>query len=123
MGSNLLINYVEFATIVLFGIGFSNLLFNQNLIKKCIGFNIMDSSIFLFLAAKGYVKGKVPAIVINGVLAPETYSNPVPGALVLTGIVVSVTVTAFFLSLVLRLYKKYGTLQMDEILYMYNKEH
>ena len=46
----------------------------------------------------------------------EEFINPIPGGLVLTGIVVSVSVTAFSLALVQRLYKKYGTLSFDEVL-------
>ena len=53
-GPNLLANIGEAVAMVLFGIGFANLLFQKNLIKKIIGFNIMDSAIYLFLAEKGY---------------------------------------------------------------------
>ena len=45
----------------------------------------------------------------------DAYINPVPAGLVLTGIVVSVSVTAVMLSLAIRLYKRYHTLDMDEI--------
>ena len=48
--SGLLDNYAEAIAMILFVIGFMNLLLQHNLIKKIIGFNIMDSSIFLFLA-------------------------------------------------------------------------
>ena len=48
--SQLLTNYYEAASVILFGIGFMNLLLQRNLIKKFIGLNIMDSSIYLFLA-------------------------------------------------------------------------
>ena len=60
MGGNLLVNYGEAVAMLLFGIGFANLLFQKNLIKKIIGFNIMDTAIYLFLAEKGYnlFKGK-----------------------------------------------------------------
>jgi len=114
--------YVEIAAVILFSVGFATLLFHQNLIKKIIGFNIMDSAIFLFLAAKGYIAGRVPPILENGVADPSLYINPIPSALVLTGIVVAVSVTAFFLALVLRLYEKFGTLNFDEILYLSREE-
>ena len=92
--SHLLTNYYEAASVILFGIGFMNLLLQNNLIKKFIGLNIMDTATYLFI----------------------------PAGLVLTGIVVSVSVTAFSLALVLRLYKHYGTLNMDEILRMVREE-
>ena len=123
MGANFFSNYVEISAVVLFCIGFSTLLFHQNLIKKIIGFNIMDTAIYLFLAAKGYIADSDPAIITAGILDASQYVNPLPGALVLTGIVVSVSVTAFSLALVLRLYEKYGTMHMDEILYLSREEH
>ena len=45
----------------------------------------------------------------------EAYINPLPASLVLTGIVVSVSVTAIMLSLTVRLYRRYHTLNLDEI--------
>ena len=123
MGANFFSNYVEISAVVLFCIGFSTLLFHQNLIKKIIGFNIMDTAIYLFLAAKGYIADSDLAIITDGILDASKYVNPLPGALVLTGIVVSVSVTAFSLALVLRLYEKYGTMHMDEILYLSREEH
>ena len=48
--------------------------------------------------------------------------NPIPSGLVLTGIVVSVSVTAIMLSLTIRLYQRYGSLDIDEILMQYRKE-
>ncbi len=115
IGINLLPNFGEAVAMILFGIGFANLLFQKNLIKKIIGFNIMDTAIFLFLAEKGYVTGRIAPIVVNGVQSMEAYINPVPGGLVLTGIVVSVSVSAVMLSLTMRMYKRYGTLDLDEI--------
>lgn len=51
-------NYEEAIAMILFGIGFSNLLLQQNLIKKIIGLNIMDTAMYLFLALKGYISGR-----------------------------------------------------------------
>ena len=115
MGSNLFVNMPEAVAMILFGIGFANLLFQKNLIKKIIGFNIMDTAIYLFLADKGYIAGRMPPIVVDGIQSVETYINPIPSGLVLTGIVVSVSVTALMLSLTVRLYKRYRTLDLDEI--------
>ncbi len=111
----LLTNYVEAAAIILFGIGFTTLLFHKNLIKKLIGMNIMDTGTFLFLASMGYISGRKAPIITDGVQSMEAYINPVPAGLVLTGIVVSVSVTALTLSLTVRLYKRYHTLNIDDI--------
>lgn len=122
MGPNLFVNYYEAASMILFGIGFTTMLLHPNLVKKIIGLNIMDTAIYLFLAAKGYIEGKLAPIIVNGDLAMETYINPVPSSLVLTGIVVSVSVTAISLSLVQKLYKKYHTLNIDEIMFKAGQE-
>lgn len=122
MGPNLLANYGEAVSVILFGIGFTNLLIQKNLIKKIIGLNIMDTAVYLFLAEKGYVHGRVAPIVVNGVQEVEAYINPVPSGLVLTGIVVSVSVTALMLSLTIRLYRRYHTLDLDEISTRLRKE-
>ena len=53
MGPTLLTNYGEAVAMILFVIGFSNLLLQKNLIKKIIGLNIMDTAVYLFLAEKG----------------------------------------------------------------------
>ena len=113
MLDKLLINYEEAAAIILFGIGFTTLLLQRNMIKKIIGFGMMDSAIYLFLAAKGYVESRKAPIVVNGVTEMEAYINPVPSGLVLTGIVVSVSVTALMLALTVRLYRRYHSLDFD----------
>lgn len=115
---NLLVNYEEAVAMILFGIGFSNLLMKKNLIKKIIGLNIMDTSVYLFLALKGYIHGGKAPILSEG----AHYINPIPSGLVLTGIVVSVSVTALMLSLTIRLYQRYHTLDLDEISTLLKKE-
>ncbi len=122
MGINFLPNIGEEVAMILFGIGFANLLFQKNLIKKIIGFNIMDTAIYLFLAEKGYITGRIAPIVVDGIQTVETYINPIPSGLVLTGIVVSVSVSALMLSLTMRLYQRYHTLDLDEISARLRKE-
>ena len=120
--TNFLLNYGEEVAILLFGIGFANLLIQKNLIKKIICLNIMDTAVYLFLAAMGYVDGRIAPIVENGVTDVEAYINPIPSGLVLTGIVVSVSVTALMLSLTVCLFRKYHSLDLDEILIRMQKE-
>ena len=119
-------NLPEYAAMVLFGIGFSNLLLYRNIIKKIIGLNIMDTSVYLFLAAKGYISGTSAPIVEASEIYnvdPTLYTNPVPSGLVLTGIVVSVSVTAVLLSVTIRLNEEFHTLDMDEILHIIRKKN
>lgn len=120
--SNLLHNYAEAVAMILFVIGFANLLLQKNLIRKIIGMNIMDTAVYLFLALKGYVDGRKAPIVVDGVQSVKAYINPIPAGLVLTGIVVSVSVTALMLSLTIRLYYRYHTLDLDEISRQLRKE-
>lgn len=127
MLEKLLLNHYEAAAVILSGIGLTNLLLQRNLIKKIIGLNIMDTAVYLFLAAKGYVEGRAaPILLENGsggwLNSSSIYVNPVPAGLVLTGIVVSVSVTAFALALTLKLYESYGTLNIDEALMKMTEE-
>ena len=122
MGPNLFVNYGEAVAMTLFVIGFANLLLQNNLIKKIIGLNIMDSAVYLFLAEKEYISGRTVPIVVDGVQKVEAYINPIPAGLVLTGIVVSVSVSALMLSLTIRLYRRYHTLDLDEISTRLKKE-
>ena len=116
------VNYEQTAAVILFCIGFSTMLLHKNLLKKIIGMDIMDAGIFLFLACQGFIKGRVAPIVENGVQDVEAYINPVPAGLVLTGIVVSVSVTALMLALTVRLYYRYHTLNLDEMIALAGKE-
>lgn len=120
--TNLFRNYPEAVAMILFGIGFSNLLLQKNLIKKIIGLNIMDTATYLFLALKGYIAGRKPPIAAEGIQSADSFVNPIPSGLVLTGIVVSVSVTALMLSLTIRLYRRYHTLDLDEITTLLKKE-
>ena len=122
MRSDFFSNYYEIASVIIFSIGFTNLFLNSNMIRKIIGFNFMDSAIFLFLGCKGYIAGRAAPIITEGVTAAENYINPIPAGLVLTGIVVSVSVTAFLLALTTRLYLHYRTLDLDEILVLSRSE-
>ena len=115
VGSNLRFNNFMVAAVIIFGIGFTMLFLNRNLVKKIIGFNFMDSGIFLFLASNGYIEDRISPIIQGGEVSVSNYINPIPAGLVLTGIVVSVSVTAVLLALTVRLYLRYHTLELDEI--------
>ena len=67
MAMHLVLNIEETVAVILFGIGFTMLLLHRNLIKKIMGMNIMDTAVYLFLAAKGYIKGR---------MVPQTYQMP-----------------------------------------------
>lgn len=120
---NLLVNYEEVTSMVLFAIGFTMLVFSKNIMKKILGLNIVDTGIYLFLASMGYIEGKLtPIVPATGPVDALDYINPIPQGLVLTGIVVSVSFSAVMLALTVRLYKKYRTLNLDKIYEMCRRE-
>ena len=114
-GPNLFHNVYSVVSVILFSVGFTTLMLHRNMIKKIIGFNIMDTAVYLFLASKGYIEGRKAPIIVDNVMSTDAYINPIPAGLVLTGIVVSVSVTALMLSITIRLYERYHTLDIDEI--------
>ena len=112
----------ESAAMILFGIGLTMLLLHRNLIKKIMGLNIMDTAVYLFLTAKGFIDGKMVPILTDGITDASAYMNPIPDGLVLTGIVVSVSSSALMLALTIRLYHRYHTLDLDKIVMQWRKE-
>lgn len=113
----LAVNYPYAVAVVLFTIGIFIVLNKSNLFKKLIGLNIMESSIFIMFVGSGNIKGAAVPMLDQANPQP-LYVNPLPSALMLTGIVVSVSVTAFALALIIRLYNTYGTTDAKEIVKM-----
>ena len=106
---------VNCIAVILFAVGFATLLLHRNLFKKILGLNIMDTASCLLLTSMGYIEGRTAPIIVDGVTEVSRYGNPLPAGLVLTGIVVSVSVTAVMLALTVKLYERYHTLDLDEI--------
>lgn len=113
-------NYFYFFAVLLFLVGLHTMLTHSNLIKKVIAMNIMDTAVFLLFVSIGYIKGARAPIIQPGEGA--LYINPLPGALILTGIVVGVSVTAYALSLAIKIYRYYGTVDYDEITQIRSRE-
>lgn len=94
-------------------IGLYVVITHGNLVKKLIGLNIFQGSVFLLVISLGYVRGGEPPIVTEGV---STYSHPLPHVLILTAIVVGVASTALGVALAVRIYRAFGTIEEDEAL-------
>ncbi len=107
-------NYHYIVAMLLFCIGLYTVIVRRNIIKKLIGLNIMETSVFLFLISLGYLENGIAPVRAGGA-DPSRMVNPLPQALILTGIVVAVSVTALALSLVILLYRQYGTLDVDRL--------
>ena len=104
--------YNYWITIVLMMVGFYIVIAHDNLIKKVVGLNIFQVSVFVFYISMAKVEGGTAPILDAGI---ETYSNPLPHVLILTAIVVAVATTALALALVVRIRNAYGTIEDDEI--------
>ena len=110
--------YVGAGALIL--IGFYMVLVKTNLIKIMLGISFLDTGLHVLLIAIGYVRGRTAPIVSEAMrTSPEggvhQVVDPVPQALVLTAIVIGVGVLALGLSMVIRVYKHYGTLDTREI--------
>lgn len=116
MISFLVSHYFQIGTVILFGVGFMTLLLNNNLIRKIIGLNIMDTSIFLFFITIGYSGGREAPIINGGFKGIDAYVTPIPTGLMLTGIVVAVSTTAFALALTILFYERFGTIDLSEVM-------
>jgi len=99
---------------VLFLIGLMAVLMEKNLIKIAIGIGIIEAATNLFLIVLGYrTGGSIPVYTFAGEV--KTMVLPTPQALTLTAIVIALATSAFMLSLIILLYRHYGTLNVDEI--------
>lgn len=105
-----LFNY--WMVIILMMIGFYTVVSRGNLVKKIVGLNIFQTSVFLLYISMGKVSGGTAPILTG---KPELYSNPLPHVLILTAIVVGVATTALGLALVVRIKNAYDTIEEDEI--------
>ena len=110
-----LFNYEVF--ILLMMIGFYTIIARGNLVKKVMGLNIFQTSVFIFYISLGkIIGGTAPILVAHGEGGEEVlYSNPLPHVLILTAIVVGVATTAVGLALAVRIKEEYGTIEQDEI--------
>jgi len=83
-----------------------------NLVKKLIGLNVFQASVFVFYLTMGKVTGGTAPILIDGV---SVYSNPLPHVLILTAIVVGVATMAVGLALVVRINETFGSIEGDDV--------
>ena len=93
-------------------IGFYIVIAHGNLIKKIVGLNVFQVSVFLLYITMAKVEGGTAPILAEGI---TIYSNPLPHVLILTAIVVGVATTALGLALVVRIRDAYGTIEDEEI--------
>jgi len=106
-------NIPYLAVVALILIGLYAVLFKRNLIKMVIGITLIESGVNLFLITLGYRKDSIAPIRTGN---PEgVMSLPVPQALTLTSIVIGVAVLALMLTLIVHIYRHYGTLDVRKL--------
>ena len=127
--------YNYWVVVFLMMTGFYIVIARGNLVKKIVGLNIFQISVFLLYISMGKVDGGTTPIMNVGhdehghpTIEHATdfrtgeeftlYSNPLPSVLILTAIVVGVATTALALALIVRIHEAYGTIEEDEILPM-----
>lgn len=105
-----LFNY--WIVIILMMAGLYIVMSSGHLVKKIIGLNVFQTSVFIFFISMGAVDGGTAPILKDGF---TVFSNPLPHVLILTAIVVGVATTALGLAISVRVYEAYGTVEEDEI--------
>ncbi len=106
-----LFNY--WIVIVLMMLGLYTVVSRGNLVKKIVGLNIFQTSVFILYISIGKIEGGTAPILTGN--PGEVYSNPLPHVLILTAIVVGVATTALGLALVVRIKMSYDSIEEDEI--------
>jgi multicomponent Na+:H+ antiporter subunit C len=107
-----LAQYNYWIAIILMMSGFYIVIAQNNLIKKIIGLNIFQTSVFILYISMGKVDNGTAPILEEGI---KIYSNPLPHVLILTAIVVGIATTSLALALVIRIKESYNTIEEDEI--------
>lgn len=111
--------YNYWIVVVLMMIGLYIVIAQGNLVKKIVGLNIFQTSVFIFYISLSKVDGGTAPILAEGI---SLYSNPLPHVLILTAIVVSLATTALGLALVVRIKEAYGSIEEEEIQMKDNQE-
>jgi multicomponent Na+:H+ antiporter subunit C len=127
--TNFLAKYNYWVYIGLVMIGMYAMIAKRNLVKKIVGMNIVQTAVILFYVSIGAKKGKMLPIIAHGhgdsghqAVHAIDYINPLPHVLMLTAIVVSVATLGVALALAIKIYRRYGTLEENEIAQRINEQ-
>ena len=102
-----------YLVIILMMLGFYAVIARGNMVKKMVGLNIFQTSVFMLYISVGKIDGGTAPILTDD--PASVYSNPLPHVLILTAIVVGVATTAVGYALIIRIYEAYGTIEDDEM--------
>ena len=102
-----------YLVIILMMLGFYAVIARGNMVKKMVGLNIFQTSVFMLYISVGKIDGGTAPILTGD--PASVYSNPLPHVLILTAIVVGVATTAVGYALIIRVFEAYGTIEDDEV--------
>lgn len=103
-----------FLVIILMMLGFYAVIARGNMVKKMVGLNIFQTSVFMLYISMGKVSNGTAPILTGD--SSTVYSNPLPHVLILTAIVVGVATTAVGYALIIRIQESFNTIEDDEII-------
>lgn len=106
---------------ILFILGIYGILDRGNFMKKLMAMNIMQVAVILFFLVLGQKSGGTLPVMFGHETNVDLYINPLPHALMLTAIVVSLSTTGVALALLMRIQDRYGAIEEDDILRGMNK--
>lgn len=106
-----MIYYIAF---VIIGIGLYGIVSNKNLFRQLISLSLIDTGVNIFIISLGYLKG-MEAPIYSAITPLANFVDPLPQALVLTAIVISVGILAIGSMLLIHLHEEYGSVDADEI--------
>jgi multicomponent Na+:H+ antiporter subunit C len=109
------VNYWLFTVLMMTGLYI--VVAKGNLVKKIVGLNIFQTSVFMLYISTGKVTGgTAPIFPVDMNIDPNViYTNPLPHVLILTAIVVGVATTALGLALTVRIREEFNTIEEDDI--------
>ena len=102
--------------LILMFLGMFGMIIANNYMKKMMAMNVMQVAVILFfLCFAQKTGGMIP--ILNGITTdPSLYINPLPHALMLTAIVVSLGTTGVAIALLMRIKETYESVEEDDIL-------
>ncbi|MBQ9972507.1 MAG: cation:proton antiporter subunit C [Firmicutes bacterium] len=108
--------------LILFFLGMFGMITCKNYMKKLMSMNIMQVAVIFFFLCFAQKEGGMIPVLMDGVDGAEFYINPLPHALMLTAIVVSLGTTGVALALLMRMKDRYGTVEEPELLRRLNED-
>ncbi len=101
---------------ILFFLGIYGMVLSKNYMKKLMAMNVMQVAVIFFYLCFAQKEGGMIPILVPSDVNPLDYINPLPHALMLTAIVVSMGTTGVALALLMRIKENFGSVEEPEIL-------